>query len=71
MATRKPAPQKTAAVDDQEAIERILDELENQHDEKQAQDEAQEDADEGEAGELYEPMSETNLEAIVAGELQD
>ena len=71
MATRKPAPQKTAAIDDQEAIERILDELENENDASQAKSEAEEDAAEGEAGELYEPMSETNLEAIVAGELMD
>ena len=71
MATRKPAPQKTAPIDDQEAIERILDELENENDAKQADAEAAEDDAEGEGGQLYEPMTETNLEAIVAGELMD
>lgn len=71
MATRKPAPQKTAPIDDAEAIERILDELENENDEAQAEAENEEDIAEGEGGQLYEPMSETNLEAIVAGELQD
>ena len=64
MATRKPAPQKTAAIDDQEAIERILDELEQEHDETEGEENAED-------GQLYEPMSETNLEAIVAGELMD
>lgn len=64
MATRKPAPQKTAAIDDQEAIERILDELEQEHDETEGEENAED-------GQLYEPMSETNLEAIVSGELMD
>lgn len=61
----------TAPVDDAEAIEDILDRLENEHDRQEALDEEKEDTSEGEGGELYSPMSDTNLEAIVAGELMD
>jgi hypothetical protein len=71
MATKKPGYQKTAAVDDQDAIERILDELENTNDAAEADENAAEDKAEGEGNDLYEPMSDDNLEAIVAGELQD
>lgn len=61
----------TAPVDDAQAIEDILDRLENEHDQEEALDEEKEDTSEGEGGELYSPMTDTNLEAIVAGELQD
>jgi hypothetical protein len=71
MAIRKDKPGYTAPVDDADAIEKILDELENRNDEAEAEEEAQEDIEEGEGGQLYTPMSEVEMEAIVAGELQD
>ena len=61
MADYKP---KTAAVDDEQAIEEYLDTIEKDFEQKQAEENA-------EPGELSEPMDDQNLESIVAGELQD
>lgn len=57
----------TAPIDDVEAIEDILDQIEKEHDETEAKLEAAEDGD----SEPMEPMTDDNLESIVAGELQD
>lgn len=54
----------TAPVDDEQAIEDYLDSIENQFDQAQADEDA-------EPGEPMEPMTEENLESIVAGQLQD
>lgn len=51
-------------VDDVDAIEDYLDSIEKEFDEQQAEENA-------EAGQTMEPMSDRNLESIVAGELQD
>jgi hypothetical protein len=54
----------TAPVDDAQAIDDILDKIEKEHDQKQAEENA-------EPGQTMDPMDDDNLEAIVAGELQD
>lgn len=51
-------------VDDVDAIEDYLDQIEKDFDENQAEENA-------EPGESMEPMSDRNLESIVAGEMQD
>ena len=57
----------TAPVDDADAVEDMLDLLAKEHDEKEAEENAAEDGE----NEPMEPMDDHELEAIVAGTLQD
>lgn len=61
---RPSVPPRTAAIDDEQAIEEYLDSIANEHDSEEADLNA-------EPGQAMEPMTDLNLQAIVAGELQD
>lgn len=68
MATKKTSTYgQTIPVDDHDAVEEMLDILSKQYDEQEAEQEAEEDGE----NEPMEPMDDHQLQAIVAGTLQD